>query len=181
MAKIVSLKNKQTAEISLLSPKVTARQLMEFINKIIHERAFIVYRKKITLNAEKEWRLQKLKDQKTNQGFLLVVTVDGQIAGTSEARRDRTDSTMQNIGLGIAIAKKYRGIGLGEALLRENIAECRRFFSPKPKTIYLTVFKDNKVAQRLYRKIGFRKFAVFPNWVNHYGKFGDEIFMKLKK
>ena len=76
----------------------------------------------------------------------------------------------------IAIAKEFRGIGLGEALLSENIRLAKKM---RPKTLYLTVMAPNKRARALYRKLGFREFAIFPKWAKYGNRYVDKIFMKL--
>ena len=73
---------------------------------------------------------------------------------------------------------------LRERLLLENdllivdaIAVAKGLFAPK--NIWLCVFAPNKTAMGLYKKLGFRKFAVYPGWIAHRGGYVDDICMKL--
>ena len=175
--KKLRLEDGSIAEIDFLGEKDSPRELQRFINSLIDEGAFIVRERKRTLKEEIGWVKERLAARKKKDGYLLVARVDGKIAGTSDARRGR-DKERNNISLGIALAKGCRGIGLGEALLGLNIAIARKM---KPKNIFLSVFAANARAIGLYKKLGFRKFAVFPQWILHDGKYIDSILMKLER
>ena len=129
------------------------------------------------MDQERKFIADQLEARKKKDGYLLVARVDGKIAGTSHAKRER-GKERNNISLGIALAKRYRGIGLGEALLAMNIAIARKM---KPKNIFLSTFAANARAVGLYKKLGFRKFAVFPKWILHNGKYIDSVLMKLER
>ena len=99
------------------------------------------------------------------------------LIGLSEGFRGKWKDR-QNVCLGIAILRKYRGHGLGETLLRRIITLTKK--NLKPKNIYLDLFAKNKIACALYKKIGFREFARFPKWFRHRGKDMDKVYMILK-
>ena len=109
---------------------------------------------------------------------MIIARVDGKLAGETGCKRGE-HKEKGNVCLGIAIAKSYRGHGLGESLLRLNIETAHRFFGEEPKNIYLSVFATNKPATALYRKLGFKEFATLPKWLFHKGEYVDHVFMKL--
>ena len=174
----IKLRDGRIATIGFLSEKDGVRELQRFINGLVKESTYLLYDRRMTLKEEKEWKRKNLAAFRKRDGYALVARVDGKLAGTSNAHREKFKAR-DNITLAIAIAKRYRGIGLGEALLRLNIKTAKRFFRPKPRSIYLSVFGPNKAARSLYRKLGFREFAVFPGWFLHRGKYEDQVFMKL--
>jgi RimJ/RimL family protein N-acetyltransferase len=178
LPKRVALKDGRIATIGFLGEKDSARELQGFINALVEEGAYIVYDRKATLKEENAWKKNNISKLKRRDGYILVARVDGKLAGTTGADRERMKGR-HNVSLGLAIAKPYRRIGLGEALLRANIGTARRLM--KPKNIYLSVFAPNKPARILYRKLGFREFAIFPKWLLHSGKYVDHVFMLLKK
>ncbi|MFH0736996.1 MAG: GNAT family N-acetyltransferase [Candidatus Micrarchaeota archaeon] len=174
--KKVSLKDGRTATIDLLSEKDSPREMRAFINGLVDEGAMISWKRCFSLKEERGFLDKRLDAFRRGEGYLLVARVGGRIAGDSGAER-KEGKAMGNVEVGIGIAKPYRRIGLGEALLRENIALAERFF--KPKNLVLTVFAENRRARSLYKKLGFKPFAVFPDWILHKGKYMDMIFMKL--
>jgi ribosomal protein S18 acetylase RimI-like enzyme len=176
MPRKVLLKDGRIATVDFLSKKDGAHELQLFINAFVREGSFLIYDRLTSLKDEKAWIKGKLADFKKGGGHVLVARVGGNIAGTSDARRDLFKGR-DNVCLGIAIASGYRGIGLGEALLRINIETVRK--RQKPRNIYLSVQSPNRPARALYRKLGFRDFAVFPKWLKQDGKYVDHIFMKI--
>lgn len=171
------LKDGRTAIINFLSKGDSARELQKHINSIIKEDVPIHLDKKVKLKEEKEWKKNELKKQKNKQGFLLVARVDGRIVGTSGANREM-GRCRNNILIGIVVRKEYRGLGLGEKLLRENIKQSKKKL--KAKKVYLWVYGGNNNAQRLYKKLGFVEIARLPKWIPYKGKNVDQIFMLLK-
>jgi RimJ/RimL family protein N-acetyltransferase len=177
LPKDVRLKDGRIATVSFLSGKDSARELQRFINAFVTERTFLGYDKRFSLKEEEAFKKTQLSLRRKREGHLIIARVGGALAGSTGARREKFKGR-HNVSLGIAIAKPFRGIGLGEALLRANIRETER--SLKPKNVFLSVLAPNERARKLYRKLGFRKFAVFPEWMLHQGKFVNHIFMRLE-
>ncbi len=174
----VELRDGKMAEISFLAGTDSAHEFMDYINALVEEDAKIHFDRKVSLKEEEKWKKESLSSMKKNDGYVLVAKVDGRIAGVSNAHRERL-RTRGNVFLGISIAKRFRRIGLGEALMRENISAAKSFFKPKADIVYLSVFGNNKPAISLYQKLGFRIFAAFPNWMPYKRRRVDIIFMKL--
>ncbi|MEW6721684.1 MAG: GNAT family N-acetyltransferase [Candidatus Micrarchaeota archaeon] len=176
LPKKIALKDGRTASVAFLSRKDSVRELREFINSFVSEGAYLAYDRKMGMKQEAEWKKAKLAEIRKGDGQVLVARVGGKIAGTCDARRGGFKGR-DNVCLGIAIASGFRGAGLGEALLRLNIEVAR--IRQKPRNIYLSVQSPNRPARALYRKLGFREFAVFPKWLLQDGKYVDHVFMKL--
>ncbi len=148
-----------------------------FICELIDQGAYLLVDKKPTLKEEKQWLKDKIAAIRKGNELCLAVWDGGKLAAVADARRARFKES-ENVCIGIAILKPYRGKGLGEKLLRSIITLTKKKL--KPKTIYLTVFEQNKVAQNLYTKVGFREFARFPKWIKHKGHYYDSVYMILK-
>jgi len=175
--KEVKLKDGRIATIGFLSRRDDAGELRNYINSFVGEKAFLLADRKYSLKEEKEWKTNTLKAMRKGGHCHLIARVDGEIAGTTDAKRGKFKEK-NNVSLGIAIAKPYRGIGLGEALLGENIRIAKRRW--KPRNVFLSVLAPNRPARSLYRKLGFREFAIFPKWLLHEGRYIDQVFLKLK-
>jgi len=172
----VKLKNGANAAISFLGTKDSVRELRQYINTLVDEDTYLLVDRKVSLREEAEWKKGQIAMRRKGDGYVLVARVGGKLAGTASARRG-IGKERDNIFLGIALLKPFRGIGLGEALMRTNIAVAKGLFAPK--NIWLCVFAPNKTAMGLYKKLGFRKFAVYPGWIAHRGGYVDDICMKL--
>ncbi len=148
----------------------------DFICELIDEEVFIVLDRKPTLEEERGWLDAKLAGIRKGSQLFLTAWDGDTHAGNCEARRDLWKER-GNVSIGLAVRKKYRGMGLGEKLLRETIMLAKKRF--RPRNIYLRVFSDNKIAQRLYRKVGFRRIARFPAWTLHKGRYVGHDYMLL--
>jgi len=178
MDKEVKLRDGRTAKLEYLSEKDSTEELLKLINGLVEEKACILYNKKFTLEEEEKWKRGRLEEFKKRNGYVIIARVDGNLAGSSGCKKGDFKEK-GNVCLGVIVAKEYRGLGLGEALLRLNVETVHKFFGEEPNNIYLSVFATNKAAASLYRKLGFKEFATLPKWLFHKGEYVDHIFMKL--
>ncbi len=101
---------------------------------------------------------------------LLVADIGGKVVGYVVTMD--VDKLTGKI-VSIAVRKEFRGMGIGEALLRRAIEKLRA----KGKTrIALEVRVSNKAAQELYKKLGFRVINTIPNY---YSDGEDAYYMVL--
>lgn len=172
-----TLKDGREAEISFLSKKDSTKEQLRFINALVEEEAPVIYGSRVSLKEEEKWKKNELEGLNKGERFILVARVDGKLAGNTGAIRDR-GKAKENVSLGIALAKEFRGVGLGPKLLALNIKLAKKFF--RPRNIYLSVLSCNQPALSMYKKMGFREFARFPKWILQRGNYVDHIYMKLK-
>lgn len=167
-------------DLEIRPPKKSdsAKAYLNFISDIVDEDIYILIDKKPTLKEETRWLKERIKKISSKEELCSTIWDGKRVVGNSQAIKDRWKED-RNVHVGIAISKKYRAMGLGELLLREIIMQTKKQF--KPKNIYLRVFSDNKIAKSLYKKIGFRKIAHFPEWTLHKGKFVGHDIMLLSE
>jgi ribosomal protein S18 acetylase RimI-like enzyme len=76
------------------------------------------------------------------------------------------------------VAQKYRGLGIGELLLRECIREAKEKLIGVT-ILHLSAYGPNVVAQNLYKKVGFIEHSRLPKGVYYKGEYHDHIGMYL--
>lgn len=145
--------------------------LLLMINSLAEEKAMITIQEKQTLKQEREYLKGIIKDK---DSLCLFLIINGEVMGN--ARIAKLKNVKSHIGeLGISLKKEARGMGLGEKLFKEVLNQAIKKF--KLKIITLEVHIKNKIAQGLYKKLGFKKVGVINGGVKHYGKYEDYMIM----
>lgn len=158
-------------------PRISdAKNLMEYINSLVEERAPILKDVKVNLREEKKWLKSLLSEIKSKKKVAYVVEhkKSGNIVGMCNITKGNFAAS--HIGnLGIAIKKEFRGIGLGKALMNYTIEQAKKKLNIEMVT--LSVFKNNKIAISLYKKLGFKVYGELKRGLKRDGKYYDEILM----
>ena len=147
--------------------------LMEFINSLVEEGADIGLNQKVARGEEAEWLGKRLALLDRDEEFSLVAEVDGKVVANSEITR-RAGYSRHVGGLGIAIRKSYRDVGIGTEVLKTLVCQAKVMGL---KILTLTVFSSNRRAVHVYEKLGFEETGRIPNAIHKNGKFMDEIIM----
>ncbi|MBD3389971.1 GNAT family N-acetyltransferase [Candidatus Micrarchaeota archaeon] len=171
------LNDGRVVEIVPLSAKVPTRWLLDYINGIIEEDAWLNFTKKFNIKQQKEWKKNTLAAIRKKEQMYFAALYGKKMVGSCSARR-MLGRTEDNVELGIAISKGFRREGLGEFLMGKTISEVKKKW--KPRNIYLDVAAPNKGARKLYKRLGFVEFAKFPKWVKRKGRYHDSVWMLLK-
>jgi ribosomal protein S18 acetylase RimI-like enzyme len=154
------------------------REFQGFINSLTREGTYLLVDKPITLKEEKQWLKTQVTEQRKGKQLYLKALVDGHLIGDCFAKPG-FGRNHRNVNLGIAIAKKWRGKGLGYILLNELIERAEKKWHPK--NIYLHVVSANTKACLLYESLGFRKIALLPQWFEYNKRYFDEYLLVLDK
>lgn len=89
--------------------------------------------------------------------FYLVALADGEIAGCCGYTNLCSEANIDNV----VVAEKYRGLGVGQAMLGELI---RRGEADQVEAFTLEVRVSNAAAIHIYEKCGFRSEGIRPNF-----------------
>jgi ribosomal protein S18 acetylase RimI-like enzyme len=147
----------------------------EYINLLIEEKAMLLLNKKQTLQNEKDFIEKTLLSQKNKSGVCIIAEHDGKIVGLSDVKLKPL--AKNHIGLfGISVRQGYRGIGLGKYLMSEVLKLAKKELLGL-KIFELEVYKINKPARVLYKKMGFKDIAKIPRAIQHKGKLEAEYLM----
>lgn len=175
MPKKIDFEKIKIRKISQIDLK-RVKEFQNYINSLIEEGAMISFNRKKSLKEEKEWIKEGLKNMEKKKQIVLIAEDKNKLVGISDVRLK--GERRNHVGeFGISIKKEYRGIGLGKKLMVEVLKLAKKELKPRPKIIRLSVFSENKIAQNLYKKFGFKKVAKIPKQIQYKGKLIDEIIM----
>jgi len=166
----VTLKNGTAALIRYVEP-ADAEALIAHVNSVGAERVYIHTERLDQSVAEEADLLRQLDRTRT---LFLVAVIDGKLVGSSDVQRGRLTKNAHTASLGIAIRKDARGLGLGRALLEDDIRWARESGIRK---LSLTVFATNRSAIALYGQLGFAEEARLKGQVVLEGSPVDEVVM----
>ncbi|MCW1296256.1 MAG: GNAT family N-acetyltransferase [Candidatus Parvarchaeota archaeon] len=171
------IKAKDGRKVVLRKPKMSdVKGLLNFINSLVREDAPILCNRRMTFKEERKWLKGVIEDINKKRKIYLVAEIDGKIIGAVEIRKGRFRE--KHTGeLGVSVIREYRNLGIGKEMIRAIIKLAKK--DRDLKLLYLTVYANNKVAQHVYEKIGFKRVAVLKNRIFYKGKYINQIVMEL--
>jgi ribosomal protein S18 acetylase RimI-like enzyme len=154
-----------------------AKEFRDYNNSLIEEEAPIrLFDRKISSKEAKEWIKRDLQKIKNKRMVVLLAKDKNKLIGLADITL--YGGFQNHVGeLGISVRKEYRRIGLGKYLMEEVLNLAKRKLKPKPKIIRFSVFSTNKIAQNLYKKLGFKAVAKIPKQIQYKGELIDEVVM----
>ncbi len=119
-----------------------------------------------------------LEKERSDREIYLCAVVDGHIVGTAGIDSIGASKVSHRAVLGIAIDKKFCGIGIGRALVAACI-DCAK--AAGYRQLELEVVGENNHAIALYTSMGFREFGRNPRgFHSRYQEWQELISMKLE-
>ncbi len=120
----------------------------------------------------------RYKDYSSGNAVFKVAECEGKVIGYCFVRKkDIPDSELSHVGvLSIRVGSKFRRKGVGTMLVRDSLKECKSHF----EIIELNFLAINSIARRLYRKFGFKKWGIGPDFVKRGGRYIDMEYMYLQ-
>lgn len=148
--------------------------LLELNNSLVDEEAMIDANIKKTEKEEIELICNQIKAIENNEAIVVVPEVDKKVVGICVISKNRfRESHIGN--LGIAILRDYRGMGIGEKLMEKALEVAKEELGLKMVT--LTIYEDNEIAIRLYRKLEFKEYGRLPKAVQYKGNLATKVLM----
>lgn len=158
-----------------------AAQLLDFINTISLEDTYIRFSgEQQSLEEEQAYLQSEIASIERGDSVKLFCYVEGELAGNCDIHRDTALLTRRrHVGiLGLIVAKKFRGEGIGRMLINTTIDEARKNIS-ELSIVKLDCFSINEPAIRLYTSVGFKEVGRFPGVLKYKDSFVDEVVMVL--
>jgi RimJ/RimL family protein N-acetyltransferase len=127
---------------------------------------------------EVAWFSSLYRRSVSGESIVAVAERDGTVVGSCTVRTvgPTTTSETAHVGeLGILVHRDHRARGIGRALLRHALDQCRTKF----ELVRLTVFSVNVRARRLYEEFGFAFVGTLPRAIRRGDRYFDEDLMVL--
>lgn len=128
----------------------------------------------VSFKEEKEFLKKSIEDYKNKKKIIIGAFENHKYLGSCSI--EQLERRQKHVGrLGIVLLKNYRSEGIGKQLAEHtiNLAQKKLGLSQ----IILAVFANNKIGQRLYKKMGFKKYGRHPKAVLYKGQKIDEILL----
>ncbi|MBI4167538.1 MAG: GNAT family N-acetyltransferase [Candidatus Aenigmarchaeota archaeon] len=168
-------KNGKKIEVVIRYPKKSdLMQIWKFYNKAIRESEGLSRYSFVPLKDEKKWVGNVIDGMKKRDKVQLMAEAEGKIIGSVGLERKNVERKKHCGDFGIAILQDYTGLGIGKKLMTLLEKDAR---SINIKLIELGVYGRNKIAQKLYKKMGFKVAGKIPKCVKTRKGFDDDIIM----
>lgn len=172
-------KSRKGTPLLIRYPKASdAPLLLRHINTLARERTFISRQdRQISLREERVWLGKMIAQVRKNRTVMLLAFAGKELAGVSDLEQ-KSDALHPEGVFGIAVAKKFRGEGIGTLLMRLVLKEAKRIEGLK--IVILNVFANNRLGKNIYKKFGFKEYGAIPGGILHRGRYVDDVYMYKK-
>ncbi len=166
-------------KIVIRHPKISdTRKVWKFYNQAIRESlaggGFISRITPVSLKEEKKWVEGVIKKVRNKKCIQLLVECDNKIIGSlSVEKGDQAENHVGNFG--IVLLEEFTGKGIGTRFMSKIIQLSKSGLDIE--IVKLSVFGNNKRAQKLYKKLGFKEVGRIKNGIKVRGKYQDCITM----
>lgn len=168
-------KNGKQLEIIIRFPgKNDLRIIHAFYNKVVKETEFLSRVTPVSLREEKKWLDNVLKGVRKGDKIQLLAECNGRVIGSASVERKSEQRRTHTAGFGICILREFTGLGLGKSMMTSIEKEARK---TDLKILELSVFGKNRIAQNLYKKMGFKVTGKIPHAVKIRKGYDDDILM----
>jgi putative acetyltransferase len=176
MARLFLMKKGKMTEIVIRTPKKgDMQEAWKFYNRVIKETNFLSAYRPVSKKNEEKWLKTTLDDMEKKKSIHLFAESDGKIVGSCSISKKLTDRSEHVGTFGICLLQEYTGCGLGTKITQLVLDAAKKYL--KIKIAELSVYSNNIIAQKLYKKIGFVYAGKIPRSIKQGRKFVDNIIM----
>ncbi len=180
---VKEFKTKKGKKAVIRYPKWTDLDaLLKYINKLSKEDTYITFSgEEISKDDEIEYLMGIFKKIEKKEMVMLCCFVDGKLAANSSVERDKEGRkrTHHLAEFAIAVDKDFRGEGIGKKNAKTVIKEAKEKI-PGLKMLTLYVYDENKIAQELYKKLGFKYAGTTPEAIKYKDEYIGAVSMYKK-
>lgn len=147
---------------------------LEMWREVVAERRYV--RTESVQRSTRYYRRKFFKRSWTDQEASLVAVSGRRVIGHITASREESPVTRHVASIGMAVARDWRGRGVGTALM----AECIRWANVMGvEKLVLSTYPDNEAARALYTRFGFQEEGRLTGHSKKSIGYRDEILMGL--
>ena len=180
MAQLIKTIEADGEKVILRYPTLSdCRKLQKFINQGIRESlqggGYLGRTNMTGLKDEREWLKDVIKKIKARRTVYIMAEYKNRVVGAVDVRRE-PDGATEHIGnFGIVILEEFTGKGLGTKMIGTILDLAKKIL--KVEIVQLSVYENNKRAQGLYKKMGFREMGRIKKGRKIKGVYKDNILM----
>ena len=168
-------KNGKMTEVIIRYPKKSdVKEIWKFYNKVIKETEFLSRMTPVSWKDEKKWLGDMLDSVRKGNKVDLLAECNNKIIGSVSIEKKAMQRLSSVGSFGICVLQDFTGIGLGKRMMIDVEKESKRM---NIRIIELSVYGKNKIAQNLYKKLGFKIIGKIPKAVKIRNGFDDNIIM----
>ncbi len=153
-----------------------ASRLVAYLRQTAKETPYLLREpEEVTLSVEQEERF--IQEKEENKRELMLLCFDGQnhVGNCSVMAAGGMARRAHRCEVAIALYQKYCGRGIGRKMMETALEAARRMGYEQAE---LDVVSANQAALRLYEKLGFKRYGVFPHNMKYRdGSYADCIWM----
>lgn len=154
-----------------------AQKIVDFYNFVGGETSYLSFEKdEYPMDADS--LKEHIIETKEHPACIMILAMDGdEIAGIGTISSENKIKARHQGELGIVVAKKYQGKGIGSEIIRQLIDFCKN--NGITTRIQLDTRTDNELAVNLYKKFGFEIEGCLKNTTLLNGVYYDLYVMGL--
>jgi len=156
-------------------------KLLEFINGLADEKMkgrspeiFTGFEQKTTRSEEADWVARQMVQIENGDMVSVLAEVNKRIVANGEVTRGHYSETRHHGRLALTVMARYRGIGIGKAVVKILVREARRMGL---KNLEVEFLSTNEAAIHTYDKAGFEEVGSIPAKVRRNGKMLDSLIL----
>lgn len=150
-----------------------ARSFLELWRSVVGESRFV--RAEVVSRTTRHYR-RSFRRSWTEDEASIVAVHGSRVVGQLAVSREESPVNRHVASLGMAVARDWRGRGVGSALMAEVLRWAREVGVEK---LALSVYPDNEAARALYRRFGFEEEGRLTGHSKKSIGYRDEIVMGL--
>lgn len=153
-----------------------APQLIAYLKQTAAESPYLLREpEEVTLTQEREQNFIRAKEQDERELMLLCFDADRHVGNCSVMAVSGLIRQAHRCGVAIALYREYCGRGIGRKMMEAALDRAKQMGYEQAE---LEVASSNQSAIRLYEKLGFKRYGVFPHNMKYKdGSYADCIWM----